>query len=229
MICPRCRPKDYSYRIQSPGNREKAVLGAPLGRDLEGRGVRRVGVCKSAGGASCMRASPINLALTRVALPPNCRPPKQGTDPTERSWQYKALEELIQASLSLPKGSLNSQVCAQTRGQLACGLLLVLYSVLNFLMAGRGGRSGRGAGGGGMSHLADENPSPPLCKLKQLSCLSWFLPTSLTQSWIKRAVGREAGNGNPDSSVPLTSGPAVGSALRICDPEGEPGPAWQSG
>lgn len=32
--------RDYSSRIQSPGNREKAVLRGPLRRDPEGKGGR---------------------------------------------------------------------------------------------------------------------------------------------------------------------------------------------
>lgn len=73
-----------------------------------------------------------------------------------------------------------------------------------------------------MSHLADENPSPPSLQVETIE-LSLSALANVSYSILDQKGGGEGGwDRNPDSSLPLTSGPAAGSALRISDPEGKP-------
>lgn len=153
------------------------------------------------GGASCMGGCPMPLAVPRWPHPRtlNTAPPaseqqtlQRDTDSTEHSTSAGA-----HPGPPLPQVSL-SPTCVCTDEGATC---LWLVAGLGFSFA----LSKRGAGGGGEAHesLADQNPSLPhrLCKLKQRSCRPWLLPMSLTQSWTKRAVGREAGGDSRQCSA----------------------------
>lgn len=121
-----------TLRVQEAG---QELFSEALRRDLhEEQGLR------------CMRDCAMNLALT--GLPPLLLPenPQQQTQDTEsssphhpqnRAEKHSPRELILSNSLS---GCLKLHVCVQTRGQLACGLFLVLHQVWNFQQAGWGAR-----------------------------------------------------------------------------------------
>lgn len=94
----------------------------------------------------------MNLTVTGAACPrapkltpcTHTEPPHGDTDATEQGWRHKVDRKALLLGHLSPR-CLCIQVCVQTRGRRACGLLLVLDSVSHFLTAGRG-RAGGGVG-----------------------------------------------------------------------------------
>lgn len=92
---------------------------------------------------------PMNLTVTRVARPQTLKitpASKQQTPPTTPPTPQNGAGNTKQVRRTSPwatslQGASELLVCVQTRGQLACGLLLVLDSVPHFLTSG-GGRGG---------------------------------------------------------------------------------------